>query len=75
MPDQLLTNAQALTVFMRLREWYKDESGSHFANNYYESAHAQWFLFDTPLDNKANFDTNTTRWDVAKMLFRGQENN
>ncbi len=75
MPDQLLTNAQALTVFMRLREWYKDESGSHFANNYYESAHAQWFLFDTPLDNKANFDMNTTRWDVAKMLFRWQENN
>lgn len=70
MPDQFLTNAQALTVFMRLREWYKDESGSHFANNYYESAHAQWFLFDTPLDNKANFDVNTTRGDVAKMLFR-----
>ena len=72
MPTQQLTNAQALTVFMRLREWYKDESWSHFANNYYESAHAQWFLYNTPLDNKANFDLNTTRWDVAKMLFRGK---
>ena len=70
MPTQQLTNAQALTVFMRLREWYKDESWSHFANNYYESAHAQWLLSDTPLDSKANFDLNTTRWDVAKMLFR-----
>ena len=26
MPTQQLTNAQAITVFMRLREWYKDES-------------------------------------------------
>ncbi len=74
MPTQQLTNAQALTVFMRLREWYKDESWNHFANNYYESAHAQGLLFDTPLDNKANFDINTTRWDVAKMLFRGRKN-
>ena len=72
MPDQLLTNAQAITVFMRLHEWYKDESGSHFANNYYESAHAQWLLSDTLLDDKTNFDMNTTRGDVAKMLFRWQ---
>ncbi len=70
MPTQQLTNAQAITVFMRLREWYKDESWSHFANNYYESAHAQWLLSNTPLDYKVNFDSNTTRWDVAKMLFR-----
>lgn len=75
MPTQQLTNAQAITVFMRLREWYKDETGSHFANNYYESAHAQWFLFDTPLDYRENFDIYTTRWDVAKMLFRWQKTN
>jgi hypothetical protein len=73
MPTQQLTNAQALTVFMRLREWYKDETGSHFANNYYESAHSQWLLYDTPLDNRENFDRYTTRWDVAKMLFRCQK--
>lgn len=75
MPTQQLTNAQAITVFMRLREWYKDESWTHFANNYYESAHAQWFLYDTPLDNRENFDRYTTRWDVAKMLFRWQKTN
>jgi len=75
MPAQQLTNAQAITVFMRLREWYKDETGSHFANNYYESAHAQWFLFDTLLDYRENFDKYTTRWDVAKMLFRWQKTN
>lgn len=73
MPTQQLTNAQAITVFMRLREWYKDEKGSHFANNYYESAHSQWLLYDTPLDNRENFDKYTTRWDVAKMLFRWQK--
>ncbi len=75
MPTQQLTNAQAITVFMRLLEWYKDESWTHFANNYYESAHAQWFLRDTPLDNKAYFDNYTTRWNVAKMLFRWQKSN
>lgn len=75
MPTQQLTNAQAITVFMRLREWYKDESWTHFANNYYESAHAQWLLYDTPLDNKIYFDNYTTRWDVAKMLFRWQKTN
>lgn len=73
MPTQQLTNAQAITVFMRLLEWYKDETWTHFANNYYESAHNQWFLYDTSLDNRWNFDVYTTRWDVAKMLFRGQK--
>lgn len=73
MPTQQLTNAQAITVFMRLLEWYKNESWTHFANNYYESAHAQWFLHDTPLDNKVYFDNYTTRWNVAKMLFRWQK--
>ena len=70
MPEQQLTNAQAITVFMRMFEWYKDESWTHFANEYYTSAHDKGFLKDTPLDYMTNFWNETTRWDVAKMLFR-----
>lgn len=73
MPTDKLTNAQAITVFMRLIDWYKDETWTHYANEYYKKAQQLWLLSWTPLNNSDNFDRYTTRWDVAKMLFRWQK--
>ena len=71
-PDSKLTNAQAITVFMRLLSWMKDESGSHYANNYYNEAWNKWLISWTALGNRNNFDFSATRWDVAIMLYRGK---
>jgi hypothetical protein len=38
MPDQQLTNAQALTVFIRMIDGWKDETDGHFADNYLRKA-------------------------------------
>lgn len=70
-PWNSLTNAQAITVFMRMLHWYQDESWSHYANKYYLDAWNSWFIWWTALGNKGNFDINATRWDVAIMLYRG----
>jgi hypothetical protein len=72
MPTDKLTNAQAITVFMRLIDWYKDESWDHFANEYYKIARESWLLKWLNLENRAYFDRETTRWEVAIMLYRWQ---
>lgn len=72
MPTQNLTNAQAIAVFMRLKEWFKDESWRHFALYYWSSASSKWLLKWMELDYETNFDNETTRWNVARMLYRWQ---
>lgn len=73
MPTEWLTNAQTITVFMRLLEWKKDETWSHYANEYFKSANNLWLLNRTPLEVKENFDKFVSRWSVAKMLYRWQK--
>lgn len=72
MPTQQLTNAQVITVFIRLIDGYKDESWSHFANEYYVIAHGLWLLEGMDLDYIELFDSSATRGEVAQMLFRGK---
>jgi hypothetical protein len=64
------TNAQAVTVFIRLIDGYKKETWSHYANQYLIKAQNLW-ITDWTLINKAkNFDIPATRWDVAIMLYK-----
>ena len=69
-PDENLTNAQAITVFMRLIRGKKDESWKHYADRYYTDAWNLWLLSGTPLGYKKNYDEYASRWDVALMLYR-----
>ena len=73
MPTQELTNAQAIAVFIRLIDWYKDESWSHWANEYYTTAGTMWLLDGLSLSNKSYSDVFTTRGEVSRMLFRGKD--
>lgn len=73
MPTQKLTNAQAISVFIRLIDGKKDESGSHFANEYYTTAYNLWLLNNLNLNNKSLFNSFTTRGEVGTMLFRGKD--
>ena len=70
-PASKLTNAQAITVFMRLIGWYLDESGAHYASRYYVNAFNMGLISWTALANRNNFDIEATRGDVALMLYRG----
>ena len=70
MPDQKLTNAQALAVFIRMIDWRKDETWWHFAENYLQKAQELWITQWLSLDNKSLFDQSTTRWAVAQMIYR-----
>lgn len=69
-PDSQLSNAQAITVFMRLLKGYMDESWSHYANKYFSEAWNLGLISWTALGNRNNFDISATRWDVALMLYR-----
>lgn len=70
MPDQQLTNAQALAVFIRMIDWWKDETWWHFADNYLQKAKELWITQWLSLDDRVLFDQNTTRWAVAQMIYR-----
>ena len=70
MPNQQLTNAQALAVFIRMIDWRKDETWNHFATNYLIKAKELWIVQWLTLDDSSLFDKMTTRWNVALMIFR-----
>lgn len=70
MPSQYLTNAQALTVFMRILKWWEDELWNHFADNYQIKAKQLWIIDWLPFNDRNQFDQNTTRWNVARLIFR-----
>lgn len=74
MPQEKLTNWQAITVFVRLIDGQKDESLWHFAKEYFVKANQLNLLQNTNLQKESNFDIYTTRWDVAKMLFKWKLN-
>ena len=73
MPKQALTNAQAITVLMRMVNGKQDESQWHFAQKYFEKAKELQIMNWLTLDNTANFDTLTTRGDVGVLIFNASK--
>ena len=71
-PRQMLTNAQAITVFIRMIDWMKKETGSYFATEYFKEANDLSLLENIDLGNESSLESVVTRWDVAIMLFRGR---
>jgi len=69
MPKQNLTNAQALTVLIRMIDGKKDESQGHFAQKYFETAQELGIMKWLSLASTDNFDKLTTRWDIAMLLY------
>ncbi len=69
MPTQSLTNAQAITVLIRMIDGKKDETQWHFAQKYFEKAQELWIMDWLKLNSTANFDKLTTRWDVWILLY------
>jgi hypothetical protein len=67
-PTASFTNAQALTVLIRLFEGTKPEIGTHRAINYYNTAKAAGLTASLSADAEANLDANISRWDVAKLI-------
>ena len=69
MPSQPLTNAQAITVVMRMIDWTKDETQWYFAQKYFEKAQELGIMNWLNLNSTANFEQLATRGDVAILLF------
>ena len=69
MPTQSLTNAQAITVLIRMIDWKKDETQGHFAKLYFEKAQELWIMEWLTLNSTSNFDKLTTRGDVWQLIY------
>lgn len=70
MPNSKITNAQAVTVFMRMYGWKKDESWNHFADRYFLEAYKLGLIDWTVMWNQKNYEKSATRWDIAVLLYR-----
>ncbi|MFA6255883.1 MAG: hypothetical protein WC606_01745 [Candidatus Absconditabacterales bacterium] len=69
MPTQSLTNAQAITVLIRMIDGKKDETQGHFAQKYFEKAQELGLMNGLTLNSTANFDKLATRGEVGILLF------
>lgn len=69
MPTQSLTNAQAITVLIRMIDGEKDETQWHFAQKYFEKAQELGIMNWLNLNSTANFDKLATRWEVGILLY------
>lgn len=69
MPSQSLTNAQAITVLIRMIDGKKDESQWYFAQKYFEKAQELWITTWLTLNSVNNFDKLTSRWEVWILLY------
>jgi hypothetical protein len=70
MPNTKFTNAQAVTVFMRMYSWKKDENWTHYADKYFVEAYKLGLIDGTIIWNQKNYEKWATRWDVAVLLYR-----
>ena len=70
MPNSKLTNAQAVTVFMRMYGWKKDESWNHYADKYFVDAYKLWLVDGLLMWKQKNYEKGATRWDIAVLLYR-----
>jgi hypothetical protein len=73
MPTQSLTNAQAITVLIRMIDGKKDENQWHFAQLYFEKAQDLWIMNWLLLNSTANFDKLTTRGDVGILIYNASQ--
>ena len=73
MPTQSLTNAQAITVLIRMIDWKKDETQGHFAQLYFDKAQELWIMEWLTMNSTANFDKLTTRGDVGILLYNASQ--
>ena len=69
-PNSKLTNAEAVTVFMRMYGWKKDESWNHFADKYFVDAYKLWLIDWMIMWKQKNYEKWATRWDMAILLYR-----
>lgn len=65
MPDQTLTNAQAVTILIRILDWLQSENGNHRADNYYSRAKSLWL----DISKFSIKDNPTTRWNVMTLMY------
>lgn len=68
MPMATLTNAQAMTVLVRLLVGDQEEVAGNWAANYYAVAKAAGLTVSLAADVEANLHVAITRADVAKMI-------
>ena len=69
-PNSKLTNAEAVTIFMRMYGWKKDESWNHFADKYFIEATKLWLIDWMIMWKQKNYEKGATRWDMAILLYR-----
>lgn len=70
MPRSELTNAQAITAFMRIIVWRLDENWTHFADRYFIQAYKLWLVQWLVLWNQNNYENKSKRWELAILLYR-----
>jgi hypothetical protein len=68
LPTASLTNAQALTVLVRVLRGVQPENNGHFATEYHKIAQRAGLTKGTVFDDPANFNKFATRGDVARLL-------
>ncbi len=68
MPTATLTNAQAMTVLVRLLIGDQEEAAGNWAANYYAAAQTAGLTVSLDADAEANLHVAITRADVAKMI-------
>lgn len=73
LPTSNITNAQAITVMSRVLAGFKDETGVHWADQYFAHLTKAWYLKGLAAASKANYDRPITRGDIAILLARVYE--
>jgi len=71
MPKDKFTNAQALTVIVRLLDGNQPETGTHWASNYLARAKVLWLTSGLQTNSSSNLDAFISRGDVAKLIEAG----
>ena len=69
MPREKLTQAQAITVIIRMIDWKLDESDGYWYKNYYNAADLYWLLKWWNFNISTVDNINITRWDTALLLY------
>lgn len=72
MPTKSITNAEAITVLMRLEAGLQNETDvDHFAQNYYKLAsNIDWLLDWLNISDKTQWDAEANRSTIALLMYR-----
>lgn len=73
LPKRSITNAQAITVLVRMLDGFKYEDGDHFAEEYIQWANNKNLLLGLDLLSKTEWDREATRGTVAILLARADD--